>query len=127
MLFVDEKLVPADAPSKGFVAIQGMERKFSVERPLVLIDVETPYFQGNVCAAALEDPIYPVLIGNSVTLEDGTVHQVPYQCPAPALSLAVSTRAQARHEKQRVHHIFPQPTLVNRDRMDLQKLQTQGP
>lgn len=123
-LFVDEKLIPADAPEVGVIEVQGIQRDFVAKRPVFVVSVSTPYFEGKVHAASLDRPVYPVIIGNTVQTEDGVTHQVSRELP-PAVAAPVVTRAQAKGRKEIQKHPYPRPSLITYSREDIIRLQEQ--
>ena len=96
-LFVDSSLVPASAERHGVCSVGGIEAGFQSERPCVSIHVDTPYFQGEVVAIALEKPVAPLVIGNSVTFADGSTRTVSVELPASIVGVA-TTRAAAKKQ-----------------------------
>ena len=96
-LFVDSSLVPSSAERHGVCSVEGIEAGFQSERPWVSVHVVTPYFQGEVVAIALEKPVVPLVIGNSVTFADGSTRTVSVELPASIVGVA-TTRAAAKKQ-----------------------------
>jgi transposase InsO family protein len=98
-LMVSSDIVPADAKEVGVAKVTGVEAHMTVSRPIVIIDVSTPFFKGKVKAVVLIRPAYPVIIGNRVDFENGESFVVPVV--AEEMCAAVETRAQARKEAEK--------------------------
>jgi hypothetical protein len=75
-VIVDAERVPVDAPVVGHAQLSTITGQM-LTAPLVAIDVESPFFQGKVHAAAVSGVPSPLLIGNRVVFADGRECSVP--------------------------------------------------
>ena len=96
---VSADLVPPGTTEVGMAQVVGIESSMSVTRPLVTLNVDTPFFTGWVKAIVLQNPTYPVVIGNRVDFEDGRSLLVSEMCKEEQCS-AVRTRAMKRSSQQ---------------------------
>ena len=102
VIFVDRKVVPHDAPLlrwSDVVLADGTMR----HDPVVLIDVECPFFSGLVEAVVLDKSLRPLIIGNRVTFADGNSYSMGVY-PAKAVCGVIQTRTQEEHEKKKKNH-----------------------
>ncbi|KAL8590391.1 hypothetical protein ACOMHN_011605 [Nucella lapillus] len=127
--FIDRELVPRSAKQRGNCAVGGIQESFKALCPYVSVRVDTPYFEGEIWAVALEKPPYSLVIGNSVQFVDGPSREISTELPAQAFG-AVTTRAAAQREKELLR-----PTCdpvkdragLNVDRQTIRDLQTKDP
>ena len=107
----------------------GIERQFTTDRQWVLVEVSTPYFKGRVWAVALENPICPLLIGNTVRFEGDVERDVSVQLP-PQVTAAVVTRQQARREQEALKPVrqpVPVATALKVTPTEIKEMQAKDP
>jgi hypothetical protein len=98
-VIVDAERVPVDAPIVGQAQLSTITgQRLTV--PLVAIDVESPFFQGKVHAAAVSGVPSPLLIGNRVVFADGRECSVPVVVKDEFTAVQPSVPIQS---KQKVH------------------------
>ncbi|KAL8581595.1 hypothetical protein ACOMHN_049152 [Nucella lapillus] len=125
-VFVDQRLVPDSAPRGPIINLTGIEKGFQQRCQKVLINVTTPYYQGQLWAVALDEPICDLLIGNHIDFLDGSSHRVSTDLPK-GVCAAVMTQAATRRAQQQVLHPvltpFPNGITLNVTQQDIQRKQ----
>ena len=98
-VFVDEELVPVGSQMGQSCLITGIDGEFVCKRYNVLVDICTPYFSGKVWAVAVKKPIYSVLLGNTITCEDGTIKSLSPKLPEQVFG-GIATRSMTQKEPE---------------------------
>ena len=101
-IMVSADLVPSDKEEVGTVQLSGVEAKMTVTRPVVLIEMSTPFFHGKVKAVVLSEPMFPVIIGNRVDYASGETSEVPVRGGEECQ--AVETRGQKLRQQGSAPH-----------------------
>ena len=122
-VIVDATLVPADAPTRPSVSLTTINSQ-SVDCPQVLVSVSTPYYKGKLWALAMKDAFMPMIVGNNLTMEDGTTCSVSEDQPK-GVAAAVTTRSMLTKKKvlKPVLIPFPDGPALEVEPRDLQRMQ----
>ena len=76
-IIVDRRIVPKEAYTAERKSVTMADSSVVNERPVAIVDMETPYFKGKVRAVVLENLCYPCVIGNGWFDKDGVRRPVP--------------------------------------------------
>jgi hypothetical protein len=88
-----------------------------------VVNLDTPFFSGQVRAVSVEKALYPVIIGNSVVFADETERTVPL-LPSRTVAAPVQTRAQAQRDaKEKTPLLVSEPLGPNLRSDDFERLQ----
>ena len=87
---IDSTLVPEGVPTGPTVCLTTIDSR-TIECPQVLVRVSTPYYEGKLWALSMDRAIVPMIVGNSIKGEDGTVYDVSGELPQ-GVEAAVTTR-----------------------------------
>ncbi|XP_070206241.1 uncharacterized protein [Littorina saxatilis] len=97
-LIIDASLVPCGALTGRKQNVTFASTNYQTVCDTAVVDVVSPFFAGKALALVMENPLFPVIIGNHVEMETGQVFRVPVYSKDPEEG-AVETRAQVRKKR----------------------------
>ncbi|XP_070183588.1 uncharacterized protein [Littorina saxatilis] len=97
-LIIDTSLVPCGALTGRKQNVTFASTNYQTVCDTAVVDVVSPFFAGKALALVMENPLFPVIIGNHVEMETGQVLRVPVYSKDPEVG-AVETRAQVRKKQ----------------------------
>ena len=126
-VFVDEKIVPKEAPRGSDIPVRGVHTVKAGSS--VLLTVSTPYYQGQLWAVTIPNPICGLLIGNHIETEKG--ERLPVSTDLPeGVSAAAQTRSASKKlakELRPTYTPFPEGIALGTEKKDVQELQERDP
>ena len=99
-VFVDEDVVPKNAPRGQDTVVTGITADFNTEAPTYLIHVDTPFYVGSLWAIAMNKLVAGLVIGNVIQPEQGEAIGLPVIQPGNTAAV-VQTRAHKKATKRR--------------------------
>ncbi|KAK7095859.1 hypothetical protein V1264_005220 [Littorina saxatilis] len=121
-IVVSAEWLPPNVQKVGETEVVGYDSSVRVH-PIVLVNLDTPFFVGQVRAVSVENAIYPVIIGNTVIFANHSERTVPV-LPSRTVVAPVQTRAQAQREaKEKTPLLVSEPAGPKLRSTDVERLQ----